>query len=274
MYLLHDLFSRMSFPFAKGKKEQTMTPACNCTIHLQSAVVVVTSDGLKVTVEDSKCVQANAFIQADMFQQFVLSEEMISFKISLTVLLDCLNIFGSGGTPGAHTALKMCYAGRGHPLVMVLEEGGVLTDCSIKTQLPEETMDFNFNSSDVVNKAIIRSDCLREALAEMDVDCDAMELGFSPNPPRLQFSAAGAGLEAKVEIGGDSELMELFQCPADSSSRYRLAQMKLSVKPLAQSQKVSLRTDARGFLCLQYMVKTDDAHICFVEFFCSPEEED
>ncbi|XP_037092708.1 cell cycle checkpoint protein RAD1-like isoform X2 [Pollicipes pollicipes] len=202
----------------------------------ESAMVVVTSDGLKVTVEDSKCVQANAFIQADMFQPFVLSEETLSFKINLSVLLDCLNIFGSGSTAGATTALKMCYAGEGHPLVIV-------------------------------------SDCLREALAEMDVDCDVMELVFCPSPPRLQLSAVGAGMETKVEIGGDSELVELFQCPRTSSSRYRLAMMKLSGKPLAQSQKVSLRTDARGFLCLQYMIKTDDGHICFVEFFCSPEEE-
>ncbi|XP_037092223.1 cell cycle checkpoint protein RAD1-like isoform X1 [Pollicipes pollicipes] len=239
----------------------------------ESAMVVVTSDGLKVTVEDSKCVQANAFIQADMFQQFVLSEETLSFKINLSVLLDCLNIFGSGSTAGATTALKMCYAGEGHPLVIVLEESGVLTDCSIKTQLPEDIMEFSFNSSDVVNKAIVKSDCLREALAEMDVDCDVMELVFCPSPPRLQLSAVGAGMETKVEIGGDSELVELFQCPRTSSSRYRLAMMKLSGKPLAQSQKVSLRTDARGFLCLQYMIKTDDGHICFVEFFCSPEEE-
>lgn len=236
-------------------------------------MIVVTTDGLKVTVEDSKCVQANAFIQADMFQQFVLSQETLSFKINLTVLLECLNIFGSGSAAGATTALKMCYAGDGHPLVIVLEESGVLTDCSIKTQLPEDTMDFNFNSSDVVNKAIIRSDCLREALAEMDGDCDLMELVFSHSPPLLQFAAVGAGIESKVEVAGDSDLVELFQCPRTSSSRYRLALMKLSVKPLAQSQKVSLRTDARGFLCLQYMIKTDDGHICFVEFFCSPEED-
>ena len=70
-------------------------------------------------------------------------------------------------------------------------------------------------------------------------------------------------------MAGDSDLVELFQCPRTSSSRYRLALMKLSLKPLAQSQKVSLRTDARGFLCLQYMIKTDDGHICFVEFFVS-----
>ena len=44
-------------------------------------------NGLKVSVEDAKCVLANAFIQAALFQQFLLREEQISFKINLTVLM-------------------------------------------------------------------------------------------------------------------------------------------------------------------------------------------
>ena len=44
-------------------------------------------NGLKVSVEDAKCVLANAFIQAALFQQFVLREEQITFKINLTVLM-------------------------------------------------------------------------------------------------------------------------------------------------------------------------------------------
>ena len=36
------------------------------------------------------------------------------------------------------------------------EEGGILTDCSIKTQEPEDIVDFNFSSADVVNKIIMK----------------------------------------------------------------------------------------------------------------------
>jgi cell cycle checkpoint protein len=43
--------------------------------------------GFKVTVEDSKCVQANAFIQEGLFHEFVIKEDQIIFKINLTVLL-------------------------------------------------------------------------------------------------------------------------------------------------------------------------------------------
>ena len=43
--------------------------------------------GFKVTVEDAKCIQANAFIQEGIFQDFAIKEDQITFKINLTVLL-------------------------------------------------------------------------------------------------------------------------------------------------------------------------------------------
>ena len=52
----------------------------------------VTSQGLKVTVEDAKCVQANAFIQAAVFHHFVLTQDQITFKVNLTVLIVSLDV--------------------------------------------------------------------------------------------------------------------------------------------------------------------------------------
>ena len=54
---------------------------------LQTATVVASENGLKVSVEEAKCVLANAFIQAALFQQFIHREEQITFKINLTVLM-------------------------------------------------------------------------------------------------------------------------------------------------------------------------------------------
>lgn len=47
----------------------------------------MSSNGLKVTVEDAKCVQANAFVQSGIFQEFVFKEESATFRINLNVLL-------------------------------------------------------------------------------------------------------------------------------------------------------------------------------------------
>lgn len=52
------------------------------------ATCFVSSNGLKVTVEQAKCVQANAFIQSTLFQQFTfLPDAPAVFRINLTALI-------------------------------------------------------------------------------------------------------------------------------------------------------------------------------------------
>uniref|UniRef100_A0A672FU08 RAD1 homolog (S. pombe) n=1 Tax=Salarias fasciatus TaxID=181472 RepID=A0A672FU08_SALFA len=100
------------------------------------AVFTATPNGLKVTVEDSKCLQANAFIQVEVFQEFTIKEDVVGFQVNLTMSL-----------------------------------------------------------------------------------------------------------------------------------------LKPSTKALALSCKVSVRTNSRGFLSLQYLIRNDDGQICFVEFYCCPDED-
>ncbi|XP_012974481.1 cell cycle checkpoint protein RAD1 isoform X2 [Mesocricetus auratus] len=210
-------------------------------IHFKEhAACFATKNGLKVTVENAKCVQANAFIQAEVFQEFIIREESVTFRINLTILLDCLSIFGSSPTPGTLTALRMCYQGDGHPLMLFLEEGGVVTVCKINTQEPEETLDFDFCSTNVMNKIILQSEGLREAFSELDMTSDVLQITVSPDKPYF---------------------------------RYKLSLLKPSTKALALSCKVSIRTDNRGFLSLQYMIRNEDGQICFVEYYCCPDED-
>ncbi|XP_036164501.1 cell cycle checkpoint protein RAD1 isoform X2 [Myotis myotis] len=210
-------------------------------IHFRDhATCFATKNGIKVTVENAKCVQANAFIQAGIFQEFKVQEEPVTFRINLTVLLDCLSIFGSSPMPGNLTALRMCYQGYGCPLMLFLEEGGVVTVCKINTQEPEETLDFDFCSTNVINKIILQSEGLREAFSELDMTSEVLQITMSPDKPYF---------------------------------RYKISLLKPSTKALVLSCKVSIRTDNRGFLSLQYMIRNEDGQICFVEYYCCPDEE-
>ncbi|XP_043833142.1 cell cycle checkpoint protein RAD1 isoform X2 [Dromiciops gliroides] len=210
-------------------------------IHFRDhATCFATTNGIKVTVENAKCLQANAFIQAGIFQEFIVQEESVTFRINLTVLLDCLTIFGSTPLPGTSTALRMCYQGYGYPLILFLEEGGVVTACKINTQEPEDTLDFDFCSTNVINKIILQSEGLREAFAELDMTSEVLQITMSPEKPYF---------------------------------RYKISLLKPSTKALALSCKVSIRTDNRGFLSLQYMIKNEDGQICFVEYYCCPDED-
>ncbi|XP_060799917.1 cell cycle checkpoint protein RAD1 isoform X2 [Neoarius graeffei] len=176
------------------------------------AIFNATQNGLKVTVEESKCLQANAFIQAEIFQEFTLKEDVVGFQVNLTVLLDCLTIFGGSTVPGVSTALRMCYNGYGYPLTLFLEEGGVVTICKINTQEPEEPLDFDFCSTNVTNKVILQSDSLKEAFSELDMTSEILQLTMSPSHPYFRLSTFGNSGNAHYDYPKDSDMMELFQC--------------------------------------------------------------
>lgn len=234
------------------------------------ATCFISSNGLKVTVEQAKCVQANAFIQSNLFQQFLFSSEAPAvFKISLSALIECLNIFGSSSNPESHTALKMCYAGHGHPLTLLLEDSGVLTDCSINTMEADETLDFDFCSANVVNKIIMAAECLREAFAELDMSSDVLEVVLSPSPPYFRLSTFGYAGTTQIDYPKDSDMMEVFECQRKQANKYKLILLKPCTKALSHSSKISLRVDHRGFLSLQCMILTEDRQVCFVEYLVS-----
>ncbi|KAL8591946.1 ssDNA endodeoxyribonuclease [Nucella lapillus] len=245
-------------------------------IHFKdTATVFVTSQGLKVTVEDAKCVQANAFIQASVFHHFLLTTDQVTFKVNLSVLIECLTIFGigSGASSSSVSSLKMCYAGYGRPLVVVVEEEGVLTDCSLKTLEPDEVLDFDFCSTAVINKIIMKSECLKEVFSDLDSSSDILQILMSPDAPFLEFSTFGNAGSAHSSFSKDSDMVEAFQCTQTQSNRYKMQLLRPSSKALALSARISIRTDVRGFLSLQYMIRNDDGQVCFVEFFCAPDEE-
>lgn len=51
-----------------------------------------------------QCLKAKPLVvllfQADIFQEFTLKDDLVGFQVNLTVLLDCLNIFGASTAPG------------------------------------------------------------------------------------------------------------------------------------------------------------------------------
>ncbi|XP_018009885.1 cell cycle checkpoint protein RAD1 [Hyalella azteca] len=252
----------------------------NIVLHLlktisfrETATVCASANGLKVTVEEGKTLQANAFIQAEFFQDYHIKEEVLTFKINLWVLVECLSIFGSRSSPGMSAALKLMYNGHGSPLVLLLEEGGAVTDCKIVTRDACESLDFNFSSDRVVNKLIMRSECLREVFSELDQSSAFLSFHITTSPANLRLSTSGNYGVVQTDIPGDSEMIETFKCSSATSHSYRMSLLHTTFKALAAAQKVSLRVDERGFMCLQFMIKAEGNEIAFVEFFCCPEEE-
>uniref|UniRef100_A0A674NG13 RAD1 homolog (S. pombe) n=1 Tax=Takifugu rubripes TaxID=31033 RepID=A0A674NG13_TAKRU len=96
---------------------------------------------------------------------------------------------------------------------------------------------------------------------------------MSPSQPYFRLSTFGNSGNAHYDYPKDSDMMDLFQCTKTQTNRYKMSLLKPSTKALALSCKVSVRTDTRGFLSLQYLIRNDDGQICFVEYYCCPDIE-
>jgi len=59
---------------------------------IQTAICIGSKNGLKVTVEDAKCMQASAYIPTTVFDDFELKED-VTFSINLNILVECLCMF-------------------------------------------------------------------------------------------------------------------------------------------------------------------------------------
>lgn len=229
----------------------------------------VGDNGIKVTVEDAKSFQANAFIQREIFHEFQLNVNDLTFKLPLTPLLEILNMFG---VVGSHApALRLSYDGYGHPLRLFLEEDGVITDASIKTQETDETLDFNFSRSTILVKVIIISDYLKEIFNEIDNTSELIEFHICPTKKIFRLTTFGNCGDFSIDIPAHSDMISHFHVERLTIAKYKLSVLKHAFKPIALTEKVSIRMDSRDFLCLQYMIKLDEG-TSFLEFYCAPEE--
>ena len=239
----------------------------------------ISSNGIKVTVEDAKCVQSNAFVKSDLFQEFNLQtgrgdedgSDDLSFTINQKVVLECLNCL-SGDGPNSGPCVKICYSGYGHPLTILLEDRGVISDSRINTREAEECLDFNFANANVVSKIIMSSQLLKDILSELDSSSEYIQFIISPQEPHFSIETCGPAGSINIHVPKTSEMVEHFSSASTSSARYKLAMLKHGIKPLGLSDKVSVRMDDREFLCLQYMVRTDSGP-AFLEYYCAPEED-
>ncbi|XP_020722512.1 cell cycle checkpoint protein RAD1-like isoform X1 [Bombus affinis] len=233
----------------------------------ENATCFGTENGLKVTVEDAKCMQASAYIPAHVFQVFNLKEDVI-FRVNLNILVECLCMFWSNiNCQGSSVALQLFYEGNGHPVTVLIEEDGIITDCSLKTQEPDELLDFHLEPENVLNKVVLQTELLKDILSELDSTSDLIELFLSPAPPFFRISTTGLAGICHIELPHDGELVDNFQCTSTAMSSYKLSHIKPAMKALSCANKVSLRTDTCGLLCFQYMVKTDEGHTCYIEYY-------
>ncbi|GAA5861601.1 hypothetical protein JCM1840_005201 [Sporobolomyces johnsonii] len=331
------------------------------------ATVRIDAEGIRMTVEEGRSIQAHAYITRACFTTytFVLSADSSSacfspapsppsprsssssaspepqgtpycqLTVSLSTMLECLNIFGNAGTAsganafkkdydggdgeggdeggwkrrrgrrsgeddegrgrgggrggadeGKQTSLRLTYAGIGEPLVMLLEESGTVTRCELTTYEPEGLLDLAFEDADRVQRLIMKSEWLRDALLELPPSSEKLSISFSPAghrraAPSNRYRSRRDGMEQDDEGGGeadedevplfrlesvgtlgstemdysdDRDILEVFECEFPMRNTYKFSHIQLTRQALAASMKTSIRTDEHGLVSFQFMI--------------------
>uniref|UniRef100_A0AAG5CP83 Cell cycle checkpoint protein RAD1 n=1 Tax=Anopheles atroparvus TaxID=41427 RepID=A0AAG5CP83_ANOAO len=250
-----------------------------------NAMVYLTNDGIQVTVEDAKSIQASAYITRACFSEFNLNppgnakatggsvnEPNIPFGLNLKVFTDCLSMFISGDYD---SSLKMLQKGSGAPLIVILEQHGddnLVTECSVRTMDPFDCMELDVEDEEqIVSKINVKGMNFFLLLSEMDRNCDDIEVIISPDAPHMKLQTFGElHSEASVEITNSSDMLITFSCTQASRHRYKFQHLKLAMRTLALSSKVALRTNNEGLLELQVMIDNNDSSHMFVKYFILP----
>lgn len=233
-----------------------------------TAICYSSENGLKITVEDAKCMQAIVYIPSAVFDEFELKEDVI-FSLSLNILIECLCMFWPASQDNS-VAVQIFYKGTGFPLSIIIEEDGVITDCSLKTLETDTLLDFHLEAENIVNKVVLQTELLKDVIAELDPTSELVEFHLSPDAPFFRISTNGLGGICHIDLPHDSALVDTFQCTSTATSSFKLIHIKPAMKALSCANKVCLRTSNAGLLNFQYMIKTENGHTCYMEYYISP----
>eukprot|EP00127_Corallochytrium_limacisporum_P007319 Clim_evm6s247 gene=Clim_evmTU6s247 len=225
-----------------------------------------------------------------------------TFRLPLTTLIDALNIFGgassvaASSTTGAgtvmfnaygesdrrsaiapgnpilsKTAVRLHYEGQGHPFILMMEESGITTNCSIKTMDENESaLDLQFATSDIIGTVIMKAEWFREAFADLDMSSEVLEIRMSLTQPHLQLITQGDAGRMTVAFPHNADVMDDLQLKESHITfRYRLSLIKNITKALPMARRINLRMNEQGTLNVRVLMKHEDDQDGMIEYTCA-----
>uniref|UniRef100_A0A914GSX3 MAM domain-containing protein n=1 Tax=Globodera rostochiensis TaxID=31243 RepID=A0A914GSX3_GLORO len=189
-----------------------------------------------------------------------------NIRIPMKPLMEALNMFS-----GSMTMVQISWNGEGFPLLVILEDEGIVVHTEIRTLTAPEFLDFEFDHNSVVAKAILNAQPIREIMRDLDDSAETVVLTFTP--AYLQFYVVGGVGRMKVELPANCDQMELLNCTEDRVQfRYRMSLFKRLKDSIRLCNKLSFRVDSNGILSSQMMVQQNEQNV-FIEFYIMSENE-
>ncbi|CEG48935.1 cell cycle checkpoint protein rad1-like [Plasmopara halstedii] len=220
----------------------------------------------------------------------------LSFALNVNLLIECLSIFGPSAL--ATTSLRMTYEPESASLLLVVEDSGVMCECSVQVLEHEDgdigQLEFEsaFEQSMVVARCIIQSEPLRDAFAELYdlpsaasvtiamADEDSRNLNDRSEAQCLSLSATSETGSCEIGFSPTSSAIIEFSCAPSSEEKYggscaatfHVAVLQQAFKALAFSNETFLRMNGIGFLSIQHMIECGTGDKAFVDALISPED--
>eukprot|EP00048_Salpingoeca_helianthica_P000965 m.45460 g.45460 ORF g.45460 m.45460 type:complete len:284 (+) comp11015_c0_seq2:46-897(+) len=257
---------------ARAKDARILAAVLKTINFTEETTCTFTESGVKFTVDQAGCVQARAFLQASLFEDYQCTTDdadLTEFRVNFNVFLECLNMFG-GLFP---VSLIMKYAGYGHPVLLTLEQQGVVIDCTIKTLEPSAPAEIDIRATAIPSNIIMKSAWLAEVFTGLDTTSETITFHLAPDKPFFRIMTHGQAGSMQVDCPKNSDVVESFTCEKTLIFKYKLKLLKPSEHALAASTKISIRVNAWGTLSMQFMLNIEgfDESI-FIEFLCLPED--
>jgi len=255
----------------------------------QHTLCTVDEEGISFKVHDlGNNIQGLATFGANLFRDFVLDQGLneIEFKINVSTVLKCLNIYGANA--GGQTCTTMEYDEENPDFRLLLQTNtgstsNISTQCRIKT-LAESEQSFNASNdlfialrdSDNVGQAVIFSDALSDAFCEIYSlpGAATVSLLMSPVAPFFQLSAKGTTGECTIDFPKGSESFKTFQCQRTIRHQYQLLLIQDALKVLPTAHQTNIQMSDNGLLCFQHRLQHKGGEVSYVEFVILPDEEE
>lgn len=256
---------------AKLDNIKTFYTAIKAVNFNEDANIIISEDGFKAVVEESKYVQASLYVTRACFSEFrLLGDDDVSIRLNLTAFTNCLSMFAN-----PDSCMKMIYKGPDAPLMLVLEShdgDDLISEVSMKTKNPQEHLEYNIDEDDdSYNSIIVRGPDFSNLFNEINKEVDELEIAILSKAPYFCITSLGMMQdESKIEIAKSSDMFITYHCGSDSKARYKMSHLRLAMKALAIATKVALRTDRTGLLGLQIMVLSEGDSQIYIEYFITP----
>lgn len=263
----------------------------SCLAITANAKFTINQEGVHVCIEQSRSIEANAYLTRSWFEEYQLdTEEDIQFSVDLKSLDFSLRLFGSSISPNvpsymnenasnyranlfdkhlSSSIIQLSFSDSTMKLSSSVNE--TETTCKILVFEAEEIVSLNdlFNDSELAASLIIKSEYLKSAFAELDETSESIQFQIQPNDPCLTISSTGLCGECLLEYDNDIESIQSFSCIMPISENYRFNLIKPCLKSLEISEKACLKFNSDGVLALQFLIHSEkcatDSHV-FLEY--------